>query len=258
MRTARANLAILDEQFTTTEVISGSGTAAGSNSKAVDRSGGDSRRMSTHTFIAINPQMTAEVLKNRRASVEVEYGPHFRALGLSPEQIAKFRDVEVELDQNSLDLSAAVYNQELDPKSASYQKLVREWNDSRLTKKAAILGDLMGPYLDRYRSDPVRAYARELAWTGLITGETITTAQIERAGDILAASCQRMRTDSYPGFIVLGSLNWQAANDQLKSFLLPRQIEIIRLAHESELLQNKIAGRTNLLTTQFKKQAGAK
>lgn len=62
------------------------------------------RRLNPMTLIANDPRKMTEHLKNVRASVELGYGPVFRAIVASPEQIEKFKDVEVALEQTRMDI----------------------------------------------------------------------------------------------------------------------------------------------------------
>lgn len=217
------------------------------------------RRVNYLTLIANDPRWRAEHLRNFRVTAGAEYARHFKVMGFSPEQIERFKEVEVELEQARMDLQATIDEQELDPDSAAYKKLWDDYNASRVSRKAAVLGDLANRYFDYVRSRNVRDYSWGLAFHGMFTGEPVTRAQIERAGDILAANCQRAKsTDAYPGWAVPATLDWPAASEQLKAVLSPAQIDYIRLQVEAAKLKARVDERTKLLTAQFKQQSGGK
>jgi hypothetical protein len=51
------------------------------------------------TLIANDPQKLAEYLRHFRGAVAMNHGGMFKALGLSPEQMEQFKDVEVRLEE---------------------------------------------------------------------------------------------------------------------------------------------------------------
>lgn len=212
------------------------------------------RRLNPMTLIANDPRKMAEHLKNVRASVELGYGPLFRAIGASPEQIEKLKDVEVALEQTRMDIQAAVDLHQLDPNSAAGKRLWDDYNQARVAKRAEALGDVNHRLVDYDRSESVREIARMLAVTGVVTGERATADQVYRAGNILAANCKRWSTDSYPGWTDEATIDWDVAKEQLKSVLSPAQIDILRLQIESSKIKAKLNDRTRLLTAEFKKQ----
>ena len=216
------------------------------------------RHLSPMTLIANDPRKMAEHLKNVRDRAEMAYGPVFRAIGASPEQIEKFKDVEIALEQTRMDIQAAVDQQQLDPNSAACKKLWDDCNQARTAKRAEALGDVNNRLIDYDRSESVREIARMLAVAGVVTGERATADQVYRAGDILAANCQRWSKDSYPGWTDEATIDWDAAKEQLKTVLTPGQIDILGLTIANINVQARIKERTKLLTAEFKKQSGPK
>jgi hypothetical protein len=213
------------------------------------------RRPSATTLIANDPRWLAEYLNNMRAGLELSYGGMFKALGLSPEQIARFEDAEVWLEETKMDLQATIDARELDPVGATCKKLWSDYEKSRVTKKAEVLGDLTNRYLEYFRTQGVRDYAQQLAWTGAFTSEPVTSAQVERVADILIANCGRRGGGSGPGWADPATINWSAASEQLKDLLSPTQISTLAVFFQRDKAQAKVTEQINRLTAQFKGRA---
>jgi hypothetical protein len=182
----------------------------------------------------------------------------FKALGLSPAQIESFKDAEVWLEEGKMDLNAAIESQGLTPDSAEYKKLWDNYDKSRAPKKAEVLGDLMEAYLEYYFTRDPRWAAQQLAWTGVFTGETVTSAQVEQAADILSANSKRRGSDPKTHGVEWATVDWPTASTQLKTVLSPGQIEILGGIVERDKLQRKVNELTMKLGAQFSKQSPAK
>ena len=200
LQTAQDSVAKSEEQLAALGADSGRGNARAPGGAVQSKTPGEtpplSRPPSAMTLIASDPQKWAEYRKNYRATVALDYGPVFKWLGLTPEQMEKFADAEVWLMETSIDLQAAVDLHRLDRDSAEYKKLFSRYNASRATKKREVLGDLTDRYLEYFRTESVRWYPRELAYAGIFSGEAITAAQIEQVADILVANCKRYAMNS--------------------------------------------------------------
>ncbi len=252
----KADLAASDE--TSASGRAEASRANGATDRAADAptaSGNAGRRtMSATSIIADDPAKTAEYLKHTRAGVDLQFGAILRRIALSPAQIEAFKDAQVAFAQSALDRQAALDLQGLDYTTPEFQKLQAESNAARVKKSAEIMGDKISQYMDLYRSNALRGHVRLLAATGLVTGEPVTAAQVERAGDILAANCRRPSSDAYVGYALTWNLNWAAASEQLKSVLSPGQIEILRLQIDSRNREAEADRRRSALVAQFKKQ----
>src|SRR5262245_9480266 len=64
---------------------------------------------SQRELIATDPKLEALSLKWSRAVVMLEYGPLFRALKLTPEQMKIFEDNLVKINERSMDLSSKIF-----------------------------------------------------------------------------------------------------------------------------------------------------
>ena len=116
------------------------------------------------------------------------------------------------------------------------------------------MGDLKDRYFEYYRTQEVRDYAQQLAWTGVFTGEPVTSTQVEHATDILVANSKRTETGNRRGWVDLATINWAVASVQLKQVLSPVQIETLGLFVEKGRAQTILMEQTARLTAQFKGQ----
>jgi hypothetical protein len=242
-------------------VVEPSGAPAIASSSPIEKNTAataTSPRVIGPTIIVNDPQMMADLMRNVRDQTMMTYGPHLRALGLSPEQMERFADGWAEIERTRREVQAAVAERGIRSGTAEWQKLVDDIEQLRIVKWTAIFGDQTSRFIDYNRSNDVRAYARELGTMSFVTGEIATAAQIDRAGDILVANCQRTRMDSFPDRMMSSTINWAAAAEQLKPVLSPRQIEFVRLQIESGNLKLKIDERTKQLTEQFRKQSAGR
>lgn len=214
------------------------------------------RQLKPATLIANDPKKMAEYSKHFRTNVAWLYGGMFKAVGLSPEQIEKFKDVEVWLREAEMDLEAAVDTQRLSRDSAEYGKLYSEYEQSRAPKKREILGDLADKYFEYYWTINPRTVAMGLAWTGVFTGEPVTGVQVERAADVLIANSRRRGPD-LPG-VLPSTVDWSTARTQLGGILSPTQTEMLGQLVEKDNAVRKYYYENSRLTRQFKSQTAKK
>jgi len=182
----------------------------------------------------------------------------FKALGMSPGQTERFKDVELWLQDARIDLHAAIAAQGLDPNGAEARKLWTDYDKLRTTKKAEALGEFADRYFEYLGTQSVRDYAQQLAWTGIYSGENISSAQVERTADVLIANTRRMVTGPGAKWLEWETLDWSAAQGQLKDLLSPSQIETLGRFIEKDKAQGRVNQQTRRLTAQFKGQPPAK
>lgn len=259
LQTAKDSSSKSEEQLAALGMDSGRGNASAPIRAGQSYAVGDAPRPSgppsAMTLIASDPQKWMEYRRNYREHCALRYGAVFKWLGLTSEQIERFLDVEVSLEETAIDLSAALELHRLDRDSAEYKKLYGDYNKARVTPKQEILGDLTNKYLEYFRTESVRWYPRELAYAGIFSGETITAAQIERVADILVATCKRqsMQSPAKPGpWAYPSGLNWSAAAAQLKGVLSPTQIETLGLLIDQDKSRDRLDERRERLTAEFK------
>jgi hypothetical protein len=213
-------------------------------------------RLSAKTIIASDPAKRATYLTNVRAQVGLDYGGMFKALRLSPEQIERFKDVEVWLEQERMELQAAIETQGLDPNGPEARKLWADYNNSRTTKKTEALGDNASRYLEYFHTASVRQSVQRLAAPDLVPGQTATADQVERAADILAANSQSKSGGGHG--VEPGTVNWIVVREQLKGILSTSQIEWLGLFVEEEAASVRVGQRQAQLTAQFRSKSASR
>ena len=250
--------------------------AAPSGDAAAVKPATPARRLPAGAIIANDPRKLAEYAQNFRASLDHTYGGMFKALRLSAEQREKLKDLKVWLEEQRMDLNAAVAMQRLDsnyawalataravndltvltldPNIASDPTAVlsKEWHKTRMTKEAALLGDLVDPYREYYRTQAVRFRAQELAGTAVYSGEPVTSAQVERTTQVLADNSQRGQTGAARGWVMPNTVNWETARAQLQGVLSPSQIATLGNIIQRDATQAKVNELTKRLTVEFK------
>jgi len=268
LRTASQALAQLEQKPGRPPGEPGAGAGAAANATAAGHDTaakpfGPTRQLTATTIIANDPQKLAEYLQSYRGSLDLYYGDMFKALGLSAEQIEKLKDLNVWGLQQQMDLNAAMEVQGLDRNSVAYKELQAELSRTRMAKEKELLGDLVTPYREYQReysrTQGVRDLAKELAGTAVYSGELMTSVQVERTTQILAANSQRGKPGYMSGYANPSTVNWLAARAQLQDVLSPTQIVALGEIVESKATQDKATERQNRLLAEFKaKQAAAK
>ncbi len=254
LQTAREALRILDSTSAGAAAESPTGSQAKGAVAGKSASGSaaaPAQRPNPLTLVANDPAKMAEYSRNFRAGLDLRWGGMFKAIGMSPVQIEKFKDVELWLQESRVDLQAAIAAQGLDSNSVEAQKLWTDYNNLRTTKKVEALGDLADRYFEYFGTQSVRNYSQELAWTGIFTGESISSAQVERTADVLIANTKRMLTGPGAKWVDLPTLDWTAASQQLKGVLSPAQIETLGRFVEKDKAQARVNQQTRRLTAQF-------
>ena len=210
------------------------------------------QRLSANTVIANDPQQMSEFAKNFREGLDFTCGAMFKALGLSPEQIEKAKNLIVSEQHSWMDMRAAAEMGGLPKGSEAYEAMKEEQITIRMKREVEFLGPLSDRFREYYHfTAPVRDLAQRLASTGAYPEAPVTSAQVERVAGILAAHSQRTATGPWRGTVEPATLNWVAASAELRGVLLPAQVATLGLFVQNEVAQAKVAEQINRLTAQF-------
>lgn len=247
---------------------------AGANATAA-KPATPARRFPPGAAIANAPRKLAEYARNFRASLDHTYGGMFKALGLSAEQREKLKDLKVWLEEQRMDLNAAIELQSpdspyyqrmlataravndltvlpLDPNSKEFGPLAKAWHKTRMAKEDELLGALVAPYREYYRAGAVRYLAVEMAGTAILSGEPVASTQVERTAQVLAANSQRGSTGNVRGWVMPNTVNWDAASTELQGVLSPSQIATLGSLIQRDAMQAALNQQIALVTAQFK------
>jgi len=186
-------------------------------------------RLSPETIIANDPQKMAEYSKHFRASLDYSLGGMFKALNLSPEQRAKFKDLRVKQEQRRMDMRAAVENQGIAVSSDAHVTLHDALFKESRQQEAELLGSgpLAAQYLEYRNLWWLRETPRRLASIEAYPDAPITAAQVELVTEIVAKNSQ-CRPGGGFSWENWTTINWDAVGAQLQGVLSPSQLATLR------------------------------
>jgi hypothetical protein len=214
-------------------------------------------KLGAETVIANNPKLMAEYAKHFRERYgDLGHQGIFKMVGLSPEQIERMKDLNVQAEQRRMDLVAAVETHGVDKHGDAYKTLQAQIEEFRRTEEAAILGDLEPAYREYRRTQNVRHLATRLAVAALYSGETVTAAQVEQVTRILAAHSESVQTgpqNDRPSFTV----DWNAAKPLLSRVASAAQIANLQSWHEGVFKMDELLARQEQRTRHLKAQFNA-
>jgi hypothetical protein len=204
-----------------------------------DRPPASPGRVNSRAALASDPKLLAPYLHAFRESLLTKYGPLFRTLGLSPEQIEKFQDLKVRIEQNSLSLEAATAAHGVNPNGTAYLAMGQEINNQNEDLEDAFFeGD--PATIAQYREYQNVQAARDLAYTvatnSAFSDGPLTSDQAEQLTAILAANSQRSKS----GGVVAGTINWDAAAVQAQGILTAPQLTALESLRQQTELQQQI------------------
>lgn len=213
-----------------------------------------SGRQAENSYAAVlnDPARKAAYVVDYRASLDLSNGGVFKALGLSPELIEKFKDKKVEDQLGWLEFRATADRHGLDWDSDGRDALRR----GEIKLNGVNLAKLFGPQLtarwNRHReSQNVRDLVQRVASTGAYLEESMTSAQVETTTDTLIANARaRDPRNAFRGW----QINWEAARAQLEGALSPPQVAALQLFVQEQEADYLVAQRITQLTAQFKTQ----
>jgi len=171
-----------------------------------------------------DPKVQVLWLAARRATNAATYGPFFRALGLTDEQVRRFQDIALKREEDELDLSAIAKTQQLaasDPSIAG----MREQADAQF---AAARRELLGPdgygkLQDFERTLPMRDLVGGIAGTAALAGIPLTPAQADAMTQALANANLSYRTGATASPT---RVDWAAADRAVQAILTPAQFTL--------------------------------
>lgn len=180
-----------------------------------------------------DPEYRALARTASQARRHLEFQRFYRALRLSPEQIARFEQIMVRQDQANLDgqLARDLGRDE----QAVYRRSGPEWNSAM----RELLGeDGMNQLRDYLRSMAVRNFVDAIAAQSYESGEPITLEQADRLTALALAHDplyqQGKGTDP-------GKVSWNEVWEPAAKFLSPQQVVTFETAVEVWSLQKRIS-----------------
>jgi hypothetical protein len=159
-------------------------------------------------------------------------------LGLTPEQRAQFRELQLDHGEQRSDLLKAAMKQSPTKDRATTQttiEVVSEKTQEELDAKLrATFGEGAFQTIQNYQSSlPARTVANKLASAAFYTDTPLTVSQAERLVDIIANHAR-----SPQGKVDLSAMNSEAMLAQAQSVLSPSQLAALRQL-ESQRIQRE-------------------
>lgn len=208
------------------------------------------RRDNPFAAILNDPIRRAAYFTDFRASLDFTYGGVFKELGLTAETIAKFKDNRVAARLGWIEFRAIADAHELGWNTAGREALRREQIKLNATQLAEVFGPLRPRWGQYTSTQNVRDLVQRLASTGAYLSTPVTSAQVERATDILIANGTPREKNPFRGY----AINWKTASVQLPQVLSPPQIATLELFVQEQEAGVKVAQRIKQLSADFKGQ----
>ncbi len=228
-------------------------TLVASGNDTRDKAPAPARRFSAKAIVANDPEKMAAHCRELQGSLDLDYGGMFRALGMSSEQIERFKNLRIEREQLIMDRIGVAEMQGLDRNREAYQALAREHDEMFAKKEAEFFGPLEERYREHLRTQFLRSEVQRLASIEVYPEIPATWAQVERVTEILDRHSQRAPKQSWQLSTWL-SVNWDAAAPQLNETLSAGQVVRLRNFAAFDIAMAKVMRQTDRLTAQFKGQ----
>lgn len=187
-----------------------------------------------------SPEYQQLALKVQRATFPLKYGPLYRSLNLSPQQITAFENLAVGQWQNYTDMIAAAHAQGVpatDPSLAALRQPV----DSEFARNlVAVLGeDGAKQFFSYYRTVDARATVDTLAGNLYYTDTPLTLTQADQLTSIVAANTASLKINGV--MAAPKETNWDAVMNQAQAVLAPAQLTTLQLLQEKARLQQQMS-----------------
>jgi hypothetical protein len=188
--------------------------------------------------IAENPQLRRLLAQSYRAQFKISYGPLFRELGLKPEEIDRFGNLQLKMFSDIYDLQQAARLQG----SSGESQVLADMEDKITSQRDAGLRGLLGEsgfqkYTEYESTLPAQPLVNSLAANLYYSPTPLTAPQADQLSKIIAAeipprpknSIGLPKTDA-------GALNWDNILSQAQASLLPGQVAALQtLRAQAEL-----------------------
>jgi hypothetical protein len=170
-----------------------------------------------------SPRRQTLALAYQRSVMAISYAPLFRALALSPAQIAQFEDNLEQKQADEMDLSAVIRTQGLGDGDPQVQNARRQSDLAYQAAQTSLLGDKGYQQLIAFDQDSAaRSTIDSVAGAAVVAGIPFTTDQTNQLHDLLVQSEQT------PGDI--DAVNWDRFDQAAAAVLTPLQFEFFRSA----------------------------
>ena len=210
-------------------------------------------------FMALmdKPEIQKLMAIQQRGALDSRYAALFKSLNLSPEQLAKFKDLLVEKGSAIADVMAAARAQGVSPQSdpAQFRALIADAQSQVDANIQATLGDAAFAQYQQYQQTlPQRNVVNQLAQSLSYTNTPLTDAQTEQMVQLLAstsppASAAAITRAEVAASLVVGfggggggggSQITDTAIAQASTVLAPAQVQALQQLQQTQQAQAQI------------------
>ncbi|HVU23613.1 MAG TPA: hypothetical protein VHE13_05760 [Opitutus sp.] len=161
------------------------------------------------------PEMQKLVAVEQKARLDSRYAGLFKSLGLTPEQLDKFKNLLVEKRTSMMDVMSAAREQGINPRSDpdAFHKLVSDAQAEIDNNIRSVLGDAgFSQYQNYEQTLPERGLVDQLQQRLSYSSTPLTDAQAEQMVQILAATTGSGRTGANGVPVALTAFGSRAAS----------------------------------------------
>jgi len=182
-------------------------------------------------LMASDPKLFALGMKAYQANLNVNFAPVFRALNLTPDQIAKFDSLAVAHQEAIIDILSSAITEGLPLSDSSVRTLMQQENAQYQTSEQGLLGDSAYQQMQQLnRTLPVTGIVRDVAMQAALTSTPLSGVQADQLTQILASSSGQYQNG---GYAIPSTINWPAALGQAQAVLSPTQLAALQGRYNS-------------------------
>lgn len=191
-----------------------------------------SLRVSASPFTS--PEYVEATQKKYVASLPLRYGPLYRKLGLSAEQIATFERALAERNQISLDIWTEAAKQGLSSDDPSILRMTTGPILESQAKLRAALGEGFSDYIDFDKTYSARSIVASLAGSLYYTDTPLTAAQGEALANAVARNTEEKKRplvsdrDGKVIYSLYTETNWEKVREAGLQTLAPAQLKALQ------------------------------
>lgn len=176
-------------------------------------------------LLQTDPRMQALNMEWNRAEIVADYAPLFRALGLTPDQIRRFEDIQLRMQGNGLDVRATAEAQHLAEDDPAIQKMRSDAGREFVKQREELLcADGARAAFEYERASSVRAFVAGLQGAATRAGVPLTGQQADQLTNTLAQASPSYRRGDWAA---LNEINWDTLPEAVRPFLTDRQRELL-------------------------------
>jgi RNA polymerase sigma factor (sigma-70 family) len=247
LRTAEALAASL--QKSADEAAAAKKSAQQTNQTATAKASANPAGDAQMQLLMTNQEYRDLNIRLSRTSLRFTYGPLYRKLGLTPQQIADFEAAKTDQQQTSMDTIAAAQAQGISVNDSRLSPLIEPSFKAIEDKLRVALGD---SGVEQYKAYQKMIMARtsvdSLASALYYTETPLTADQADQLTQSIASNTGKSSAPDTTGIVRSGETNWDKVSVQAEAFLNSSQLATLQALAERKLIQRQISELSRKLT----------